>query len=78
MEKTGLLRLVSGLPAWFWRLLRPVSADPILRMYEREPVARKGLSDKSEAAIKTFLLVKAGDPTTQGRCIASPALWLDA
>ena len=24
MEKTGLLRLVSGLPAWFWRLLRPV------------------------------------------------------
>lgn len=23
-EKTGLLRLVSGLPAWFLRLLRPV------------------------------------------------------
>lgn len=23
-SKTGLLRLVSGLPAWFWRLLRPV------------------------------------------------------
>jgi SAM-dependent methyltransferase len=23
-EKAGLLRLVSGLPAWFWRLLRPV------------------------------------------------------
>jgi SAM-dependent methyltransferase len=24
MEKTGLLRLVFRLPAWFWRLLRPV------------------------------------------------------
>lgn len=23
-EKTGLLRMVSRLPAWFWRLLRPV------------------------------------------------------
>jgi hypothetical protein len=23
-EKTGLLRTVSRLPAWFWRLLRPV------------------------------------------------------
>ena len=24
LEKTGLLRLASGLPTWFWRLLRPV------------------------------------------------------
>jgi SAM-dependent methyltransferase len=43
MERTGLLRLVSGLPAWFWRLLRPVVPTLFFVCTKRESGVQKGL-----------------------------------
>ena len=39
IEKTGLLRLVSAIPAWFWRVLRPVMPT-LFFVCRREPRLR--------------------------------------
>jgi SAM-dependent methyltransferase len=40
---TGLLRLVSGLPAWFWRLLRPVVPTLFFVCTKRQNGVQEGL-----------------------------------
>ncbi|MGH6824244.1 class I SAM-dependent methyltransferase [Methyloceanibacter sp.] len=42
-ENTGLPRLVSGLPAWIWRLLRPVVPTLFFVCTNRESGIRKGI-----------------------------------